>query len=350
MIIYLYVIITSIVVALFVDYLDKGSHKNFIFFIFCFFISSLIGLRYGAGHDYHNYELIYNHIDQIWLNVSMFSSPAFFFINKVTHDVSFGFGFTSFLFALLAIFFSLYRSVKSNTLALSTVFIFLCGFVFFINNQIKQGIVASVFIFSIRYIEIRDFKRFFICIFTSSIMFHPSGVLLLVTYIIPNRKIDYKLFFLVSVVLFLLVKNVDIYSYYVDTLKSLPFYGEKYYLRFERGIQYIGSGTTIIVNIIIATFISKYYESEYRRGLNIYLVGILLYIAFINSEFLERFFYYFIYMYFIFFPSIYSKKRKSMDWLVVLLVTAIILFNFVAEAEFGYGKHGASQIEWRTTL
>ncbi|EPG7578468.1 EpsG family protein [Providencia huaxiensis] len=348
--VYLYIITLFSLLAYFIDLVKSKKQKQFIFSMYCMLLAYFLGSRYGAGHDYFNYEKTYESIAIITQNIPTFSSPLFFSLYELSNYLSLPFTVALSIFSLITIYQCLYRSMTRNELLYSFIFLFLSGYIFFINNQIKQALVSATFIFSLYYLEKRNFWKYFSLIILSSISFHPSGIFLVLCYFITEKKIDYKFYLLACISGLIVVTKFDVYTQYVDLIKSLPLYGEKYATRFDKTIQHVGSGLTILYHIIIATVVCKFYSGNYKRGVNIYLIGVLLYIIFINSEFLERFFFYFIYLSFLFFPNIIKNKKSITSWFIVFFTIILMIVNFIAEAAYNYGKHGASGITWMFEL
>lgn len=332
--------------AFVIDKTKNIVQKHIMFVFFCLALSFFIGARYGGGHDFLNYKAAYENIDIVLSEISIYSSPGFFGIYKFFSDLNLPFESVLSLFSFIVLYLCLVRSNYDNSLLLTFILVFISGYLFFTNNQIKQGLVAATFVFALHYLERREFLKYLLSISISSLLFHPSGLLLVFFYFIPDKKIDYRVYFILMLLFFAIVKTTDIYQAYSEFLKLVPIYGEKYVVRFDRYVQTLGSGITVLYHIFVATVICKFTNGKNNRVVNVYLFGVALYVFFINSEFLERFFFYFIYLNFLFYSNILRSKKGPFAWLIVLMTLFVMFANFIAEGAFGYGKHGSTNIEW----
>jgi len=324
------------------DTLNKYKKKSIIFFfLFLVIFSFFIGLRVNGGHDYENYLYVFQHnisTDTFGINI----------INKLIYDINLDYSWVTFLFTFIAGFFVYINAYKNNTLFLSVIFSFLIGYIFFINNQIKQGIVASVFIYSLVYIYNRNFIKYYLLIIVSSITFHLSGLFLLLIYFIPKLKLNLFLVISSLSVAFLLVKFNLIHSIYVDLLKTMPLYGEIYSWRMEHSVQYINSGYYLIYHILLMSYIVYYKHLLNKYLLSITYIGTLLFILTINSDLLERFMFYLLYIKYIALIDIflYVNKKNYLELFIFILVFLLMFINFFLELGLGWGKHGSNSFNW----
>lgn len=351
---YLFIISLLSISSIFVDRQNKQEIALIFFILFCLLFSILIGGRYGIGYDYFNYESIF--LDSV-LNIPHGSeyneAMGFYWINDLVSLFTNRFVYLTILISFMSAFLLYYRAYENKELLLTVIFSFLFGFVFFIDNQMKQGVVACAFIFSLKYIFERNFIKYVFFVSVFSALFHLSGFVLVLLYFVPNKafNITFVLFF--CVISFVVSKYYPIYDLYAEYFEYIPMYGEKYSDRVvEENAQYITSGLSYIYHFILVLYLFWNRDVVNNdRMLNLIFLSTVGYVLFVNSEFFERMFFYVIYIKFLAMPVMFNAvKYKGRFYFISLVVISLMSFiYFSLEVINNLNKHGVSEFVWYFT-
>lgn len=275
------------------------------------FFSVIMGARYGVGTDFFNYLNIYNHDYLIEGEEVGFGLIAGFLAKNRVH-FSWFFG----LFAFLQISFLFYAFKNERYLYPHLSFLLVFGAYFVpLVNLIRQGLALAIFIFSIKFIEKREFWHYLFWISIAS-LFHKSAVLLFPLYFLLKSGKDFfssrvlQLFLIAAPMIVLTsMEFSQILKYLVmplETLLDLLDYNQYSveYLLAERNLSKVGSGMGFILMLIIdlwIVFFSKrlklfYNSRRFMIFYNLYFIGVLSRIIFSFSYILLRPFLYFTYI------------------------------------------------------
>src|SRR5690606_15337049 len=71
-------------------------------------------------------------------------------------------------------------------------------------NGVRQYIAIVIFLYSLRYIEKKEYFKYFTCIFIGAFFFHESIIFVMIVFpfILKEFKLKFKVFLLLSVILF----------------------------------------------------------------------------------------------------------------------------------------------------
>lgn len=200
-------ILPFLLVMLFI-FLVEFSNKRFTFrttyLLYMFFsfpiLGSLAAFRYDVGVDYKEYEYIFN-------LVRLGKHEAEPFINLIIYFFSLFTNSNIPVFALLAfstVFLYLDFIIKNSKSIFISFCIFLCfgGFYLGIFNQSRQFLAISIFLFSLKYVNIRSFKSYCICILIASFV-HYSAIVMLPMYFVFKLKFNVRNVIILSLGYFL---------------------------------------------------------------------------------------------------------------------------------------------------
>lgn len=315
--------------------------------VFCFYsviiLTMFNGLRVGIGNDYEQYLNIYNQV-----NAGLYSAiePTYILLSKVFFGFEYGFNYLLMFYSFLT-YLILYRVIYEYKIGvLSSILIFSSGFVFYANNQVRQALATALFIYSIRYIVSRDFFKYAAFIFFGAIFFHFSSIVLIVAYFI-RRSYFNRLFVVFCLCLSFIIMKLNLVGPIIAKIISvLPYYSDLYLKRFtDSYIIQEGSGAGIIFWIFVAIFIVFYQRKTDSPVLvNLFVVGTLINIVFINYDIFERISFYFIYIRFILIALIMKHVTTKNGVLWVLsygILIATVLFSG-CEILYDLNKHGVT--------
>lgn len=271
-----YVILYLVVVLLGILFLIKKSEifTKGIFFILILFS----GFRYNVGKDFKNYEQIYNNIKMNnMIEIKKYVEFGYIYLNKIIIYFRGNFQLVLLIMALLSNIF-IYKFIKksfSNSpqkekYMIYSIYIFFLIGAYYISsfNAVRQFLTISIFLYSYKFIEKRELKKYIIYLTIGS-FFHKSLILLIPLYWILNiKKISLKYFFIFIFIDILFVTNLDIIIHYIPFYKG---YSEKIYKFSTSYILLLG---LLLLNLFIIFFHKNIKLNKYEY--NITLICILL--------------------------------------------------------------------------
>lgn len=291
------------------------SYSKVLLLLFIFWFS---GFRDNLGSDYPTYTD--RLLGTAYLNFGI--EPAFSIFANIIHYTS-----------LTPVFFFLIIAIVTNYFFIKSFFrynytfyiliIYLLTPLFFLDtfNAIRAMCAASIFVFSCKYIESKEFFKFlFFILLAFSI--HLTAIFLLPFYFIARLNLNKLVLSLLLISSFILGTIIKI-SFDAFFLKVIPYYSMYTY----RDTQHSGSGLlNIIFNLILLLLIYKKQlittSTKNTIAFNLFFIGIFF------SNFMPSFFYISRFaMYFIVFGSIvipmliniFNKKLMKISILVLFL-------------------------------
>lgn len=147
-------------------------------------LAFLLGIRYGVGQDYAQY---YNVIIPDAVNHYGHIEPLFALLSRLVYPV----GGASLVITIVSIitvcFWMLAIKQQSPYIVFSIVYSIGILFVSFFMSGIRQGLAMSIFLYAYKYIEKKQWKRYYLCI-VFAIGFHSSAMLYLPVYFLNRVK------------------------------------------------------------------------------------------------------------------------------------------------------------------
>lgn len=182
-------------------------------------------LRYEVGTDWIIYDDYFH-----WINEGRdkFSEPGFNLLNRilycVTHNSWILFAVVAFLI-LLFTFLAFYQ--QSIWVPFTILIFFISGDYFNSQNQIRQVLAMSIFLFAMKYIWSRDWKRYFLWLLIA-FSFHVSALIFIPLYFLYGIKLNVKkliILYLATILLLPIFKKILVfvvsktkYSWYFDSV------------------------------------------------------------------------------------------------------------------------------------
>lgn len=246
---YLFISLCSIVVFILSNVNIKG--KSFLFWLVSLVFIFISGFRYKVGVDFESYlnlnQIISRGYDT-YLELGyeyLVQSIYYLFGNDV---------FVFFTISLFTIILALYSISKLSVnpsltllLYIHLPFFYLASF-----NQIRQFLVVSFFVFSLRFIINRQLVSYISCILLAS-LFHKVSIILLPLYFVLNKRPSIRLY-VVAILLVLLLSRI------INFIFSFGFVSLSYQTEeSEGGYLYSVLFFTIVV-------ISHYFYMKYEKG------------------------------------------------------------------------------------
>lgn len=260
-------------------------HVFLISFILLFLVSSL---RFEVGLDEDAYRNIYNNIkiDFSTSNFSIFNylqEPLFIFFNLLL--IPFNSDQSIFVvFSFLSLFF-LFISFKefSNFNSLPLLIYFSHRFLHNDLNQIRQGLVSVIFLYSLIYIR----KRFFFVLNFISIFFHFSGIIFFL-YFLVKKYFSSPMTVLVLLIFSIFFSNFlttdFLFGFIPDSSKILFYFQDERY-NFSRNLFFSFSFYKVLLIFIFTSLnfdILKLNRTHFSVLYSVYAFGFFCLIIFQN--------------------------------------------------------------------
>jgi len=272
-------------------------------------ISVIVGFRYEVGTDWIGYKEWFDYYKVVpmdSLNQLNFEL-GFLYLNYFFANLGTDYTAMFFSVAILSWFF-LIKGVSAKILPLFLFFIFVDEYFFWSMNGIRQFVCISIFIYSIRFIIERNFKKYLLFTVFSA-LFHSSSVILIPLYFVPWEKVykPNKWFIVFFISLFLantpMIMN-SIESTLMNIGNSIPLLSIylKYFEngRFEASANQVGLGYFFKVLIAFVIFYYSVSVTEKYPNTKIFFVlfflGSIIYNLFYMFPLIGRVNLYFIFM------------------------------------------------------
>lgn len=194
--------------------------------VLAFLPTTLVSVfRFQVGTDWSIYDDYFH-----WISKGMdkFSEPLFNLLNRVVYV------FTQdswWLFAICAILIGgfTYRAIMEQSVnpAFSILIFMISGDYFNSQNQIRQAIAMAIFLYAIKYMKSRDWKRYFFWL-VIALLIHTSAIIYFPLYFLYGKKVHVRLLIslygvlvvalpvMKKVIVFVLTKTK--YAWYFDSV------------------------------------------------------------------------------------------------------------------------------------
>ncbi|WP_156305379.1 EpsG family protein [Sphingobacterium endophyticum] len=282
-------------------YVNKFKRCQFIKYTLTYTLAFFIALMFGfrdveVGVDTKTYKYLYEYVfspmsnfefrkDILWDSIN-------FLFSRFTDDITYLFVLVSFGYLFLPLF-GVQKVLKENVIYFFLFFLISPNFFLYGANGIRNGLAASLFIFSFKYFK--NYKQFLLLIISALIhasMIIPATFLLLSKYI-KNIKIVY---FVWVVLLILSALGVDFLRMVPLGLDRLGNYVEgsnelETSKIFNVPVNFLVYSISPIVISFYFIVIKKVYDEFFYSISITYLLSSCIYIAAFHANFAVRFAY-----------------------------------------------------------
>lgn len=334
----------AMLVSMFFAHLHEKKTSDKIFLVLSYLTTvCFCGFRFFVGNDYWGYYNLFWNLKQGLFPWYLICEPSFAGLNLLFIHSQIGYFYALFAATILTYFF-IYKSLRDlNILKWGIFCIYTLCFLIIANDQVRQGIAISIFIFSIRYIDKGEFWKFLgmVAIATT---FHYSAFVMVFAYFF--RKVNFKpsIAFILLIVAFG-VKVSGIAEDLLHTLASFAsLYNESYGEKALNDRYFSGAsfGVQLLYFFIVASigvlFAGKKCNKVYY---NIFVIGACLYMLCWGQMLFERMSLYFFQVIIVVMPHVLSKKS-----VVKFAVVSICTAYFMLQSLFALEKNGA--VPYRT--
>jgi hypothetical protein len=228
----IYLLTGFLIILLNILYYNKTRQSYFPYvIIFSVLLLICICRNITVGTDYEYYLNMFNAIGKNALSslkaqeILLKKEYGWYFMNKVFYN------FGTFFLYVLCFYFIMYLLIfkaillKSSMPLFSILLYFFCGYFFVSLNVMRQALVFSFFLYSIRFIESKEFWKYASIMAVIS-LFHLSGLFLIPLYFVKNFVWS-KTFLIFLIMISLLMGYSNFF------LKLVP------YIHFERLKNYL---------------------------------------------------------------------------------------------------------------
>lgn len=184
------------------------SNLNWWCFI-VFVLSIFLCGGYMCGSDWRVYETIYNSINFSHLFSDYYMEPGYYLYMLPFRILGLNF-WTFIITTKLICFFSIcnfiHKYARTGKFLALLLFIPFWGYYLFIDNPLRNLIAVTIFIYSFKYIETRNIKKF-ILMTCFAFSFHVSALVMLVIYWGCHHFPQRRLGIIIPIILLLFVNN-----------------------------------------------------------------------------------------------------------------------------------------------
>lgn len=239
-----------------------SKHSKFLFFISSVILILFVGLRINTGYDYDSYKNIFINIKTRSLHDSLTSGdglvvePGYLLINYIFRFLNYNqFIFIMALICLIPkmIFISKY-SIKRNLCLFMYYGLYLCTYDMGI---MRQSVALGIALWAYKALLEKKYKSFCGLVLLAS-LFHSSSLILLVLYLVKDRRFTLK-FYIMTVVVAFAISNLSwinhiVYLIPLDFIKNKIWYYLYAYTNEETSII-LSALKRIIIMIFFLVFL-----------------------------------------------------------------------------------------------
>lgn len=277
------------------------------------FIVVFWSVREGIGFDYDNYIMIYYEIKN---GYDSYVEPVYHIFTKIC---SFDDGeywvialYTIFTYFMLFVLFA-----KKNILWLGVLFSFAFQFQFMATNQMRQALAISAFLLILPLIEKGRWLISYLLIWLVAFTCHTSALFLFFLIPFSNIRISGKKWCFIIIILYLMyLKGMfAIVGNLLMTTLPLPENYQHFLLSSRMESEQIGFSLVMLFNILVAVYVAWNNNFREKRVFTLYMIGICMYIVFVEYHLLLRLSFYLFYTN-IYVVSMFCKEEKKKGYLL----------------------------------
>lgn len=239
--------------------------------------------RYEVGTDWPIYD---EYFHKIAAGVDKFTEPGFNVLNKV---LSFFTKDSWWLFAVCALLIGIFmfKTIMDQSVnpAFSILVYVLAGDYFNSQNQLRQALAMSIFLYAFKYVKERDWKRYFFWILIASLM-HVSALLYFPVYFLYGLKVKVPVIcgsFAGLCVLLPVLKKVLVFV--ISKTKYAWYFDSAYYASDFNLLGFLVSTGFLVLLLFYYSYYDKYAKqnSESGEGVQDKEYNLLLYMYFAGT-------------------------------------------------------------------
>jgi len=312
----------------------KTKNKKFflaVSFILLFIISAL---RYNVGTDYNSYVVWFNNITEITELNDIGFNIIIMLIKLLNGHSQWMFVISSFLI-LFFVYKSCYENQKYYDLSL---FLFITLLFYFSSfNTLRQWIATAIIMYAIKYIEKKEFKKFFVLVLIAS-SFHLTALLMLFMYFILNVKFKNKTRIITILSFFIFSKAIDWIKIITNiTQMFFPLYYQRYivpdsYLLTAKAGSFFPILLATVMFVFYIVFkknvIKENNTEKYNFKINLCMVVLIFSIINTIGSLFARVSAYFLPLIILLIPDVllaFDKKSRKIIYIAIALISFVFM-------------------------
>lgn len=320
--IYLITLCSSLILYVF---LKNFIHKNKFLLVFLSLLPLLIvsAIRYNVGWDYSGtYHDGFVMIGKRY-NIHYFTEEPFNWLVRIIYDSSKGKNEWLFIICSIINFIILAKAISDQSInvPVSIMLIVMMRYYFLTLNIVRQGIAMVIFLFSIKYIRQRNFKKYFLSILFAC-CFHLMSIVYLPIYFIC--QLDYKKRKNVICILIWIILLFAGYSFMMLKTKYVYYIGSKY-----------DDKQLLIHEVLLGFCVAFFAFLEYKNN-NVdkeyykiyFILNLIYFIVALMSPLLpvaDRLCWLFYIANILFIPMILKNAKKKSDSAIIFLILFLLM-------------------------
>ncbi|WP_252722909.1 EpsG family protein [Treponema pedis] len=298
---------------------------NGAYFIFCIFIITVAGLRFGIGTDYYSYKEIYENIHSLG-----YIEYGWKYLNLFFSSVGLSYEFTVFFFSVIVnvLIFKFIKKYSISPFYSLILYVFL-NYYFFAFNVIRQMLAISIFLNGLEFLLRKKNIRFILFTLFAS-LFHYTA--LIGIFYIFLRKIKnigvFIIFWIISIPFIVL----PVQSIIIKIIPSSFTYAGYFASKFFEKASSLSLIKLIIPNMFVflaLLFIAAFKDSKDSFWLKVFLFSVAVANTANGVNVLMRINYIFQISEIIFYPLFLSKLSKEYSLPVRYLMFMYFILFFV---------------------
>ena len=242
------------------------SNQKKIWLISLISLLLILGTRYYIGGDYFGYMNLYNKMDtkNFFYSFGMMEF-LYYSIILICNKLGLGYYFVNLLVMFIVIFFFQYYAKEFKNPFFVLIIALPILFIPISINFTRQAIAISIFLFSIKYLLKRDFRRYLFYVIIAS-LFHKFAIIYIFFYLIYEKNLKEKLKYIFG--LMLLVFLICLFAYYLkDNFLSIWIDKFIWHFKFYSNANYpiLPKGTIFRLGMINLSFFILYYFKDFFK-------------------------------------------------------------------------------------
>lgn len=332
----------------------KSLFQVEIFFLLMAF-AIICGLRYDVGVDYFSYLGSYDDIAKYNDSESVKFEIGFKSMMQILAAFEAHFFWFFFVTSLVQIYFITKAFETEKRVLPYMSFVLMTGGIYFtLMNEIRQGIVVCIFLFTTRFILERNLIKYLLC-FLLSYTIHKSALIFIPIYFIFRMDRDFfknRIIQLIVLFMAVVLSSFNVWTYwlsYIEKIIVFAGYNNSYGSISERmaifeheyskGARYY---FPLLINIIIILYSSRmksyFAPKKFRLFYNIYFIGAITNFLFYNNTLMQRpvrFFTFFqlimtSYLFLYLWKNKQRNKYNFLAFIFLVMLHLVIFYAFVA--------------------
>ena len=307
----------------------KANKKTYIFFSFIL-LFSVSALRFDVGYDYDNYARAFKKIYSSNV-VNVYAKDSYGLYDFICQLFGFskkGYIYVFALYSFFTLFFIYKTLIYRNILPLGLFFLICLNFLFISYDQIRQFLSISIFVYSVKFIEKKEFKNYLVYILIATVI-HSSALIVLPFYFFR----DVRSRFMTS----LAVVIVFVIGFYMGTWEGLreqfyaqiPFYS--FYLESQESLKSVKLNSNIgVAYLLVISVLSLWFLNKNKEHLFFYttVLGVVIYLFASNNLNIYRAANYFLIFQCVSIPLIIKRQKQLFSGITLFFITtAFVMFQ-----------------------